>query len=120
MLRSACVRAAQGSMASADRAARRPAKAEGDRLPVIDISRLLDEGYDIQRLNQHFDDLIAELSLDYLLIDTHPGLNSETMLAIILPLAIATTDTRPRTVAAIPSRAPSPGPWRETCSSPHQ
>jgi len=48
------------------------------------ISRLLDEGYDIQRLNTHIDGLIAELELDFLLIDTHPGLNDESMLTTAL------------------------------------
>ena len=31
-----------------------------------------------------FRDLIAALSLDYLLIDTHPGLNEETLLSIAI------------------------------------
>jgi septum site-determining protein MinD len=44
------------------------------------ISRILDEGYDVQRLNTHFDALMDEFDLDILLIDTHPGLNRETML----------------------------------------
>ena len=44
------------------------------------ITRLVDEGYDVQRLNSHFDELISELELDYLFIDTHPGLNRETLL----------------------------------------
>ena len=44
------------------------------------ISRILDEGYDAKRLNSHFDALIDELDLDCLFIDTHPGLNKETML----------------------------------------
>ena len=44
------------------------------------ISRILDEGYDVQRLNTHFDELMEQFDLDLLLIDTHPGLNRETML----------------------------------------
>lgn len=44
------------------------------------ISRILDEGYEASRLNSHFDELMNELDLDCLLIDTHPGLNRETML----------------------------------------
>jgi MinD-like ATPase involved in chromosome partitioning or flagellar assembly len=44
------------------------------------ISRILDEGYEASRLNSHFDELMEELDLDALLIDTHPGLNRETML----------------------------------------
>ena len=44
------------------------------------ISRILDEGYEVSRLNSHFDELMESLDLDCLLIDTHPGLNRETML----------------------------------------
>lgn len=44
------------------------------------ITRILDEGYDVQRLNSHFDQLISEYRLDFLIIDTHPGLNRETLL----------------------------------------
>jgi septum site-determining protein MinD len=48
------------------------------------ITRLLEEGYDINRLSDNFDVLLDEFDLDYLLIDTHPGLNKETMLAAAL------------------------------------
>ena len=44
------------------------------------IARILDEGYDIQRLNSHIHDLLRLLKLDCLLIDSHPGLNRETLL----------------------------------------
>lgn len=44
------------------------------------ITRILDEGYDVERLNAHFDRLIQEYELDFLVIDTHPGLNRETIL----------------------------------------
>jgi MinD-like ATPase involved in chromosome partitioning or flagellar assembly len=44
------------------------------------ILRLLDEGYDPNRLGSHFDQLIKDLELDLLFIDTHPGLNNETKL----------------------------------------
>jgi MinD-like ATPase involved in chromosome partitioning or flagellar assembly len=44
------------------------------------IAKIIDEGYDVNNLNSHFDDLLEALDLDYLLIDTHPGLNRETML----------------------------------------
>ena len=47
-----------------------------------DIARILRDGYDVVRLNEGFRDLAEELDLDYLLIDTHPGLNEETMLSI--------------------------------------
>ena len=45
---------------------------------------MLREGYDVGLLNDGFRDLIDELSLDYLLIDTHPGLNEETLLSIAI------------------------------------
>lgn len=44
------------------------------------ITRVIDEGYDVNLLNSHFDELIEALELDYLFIDTHPGLNKETLL----------------------------------------
>jgi MinD-like ATPase involved in chromosome partitioning or flagellar assembly len=47
-----------------------------------DIARVLREGYDVGRLNDGFQDLAARLSLDHLFIDTHPGLNEETLLSI--------------------------------------
>jgi MinD-like ATPase involved in chromosome partitioning or flagellar assembly len=47
-----------------------------------EIARVLREGYDVSLLNDGFHDLIAVLHLDALLIDTHPGLNEETLLSI--------------------------------------
>ncbi|MDB9524596.1 MinD/ParA family protein [Oscillatoria sp. CS-180] len=47
-----------------------------------DIARVLREGYDIEYLGQGLQALVNELSLDYLLVDTHPGLNEETLLSI--------------------------------------
>jgi MinD-like ATPase involved in chromosome partitioning or flagellar assembly len=47
-----------------------------------EIARILREGYDVIRLNDGFQQLIRSLKLDYLLIDTHPGLNEETLLSI--------------------------------------
>ena len=49
-----------------------------------DIARVLREGYDVGKLNDGFRDLAKELQLDYLLIDTHPGLNEETLLSITI------------------------------------
>lgn len=46
------------------------------------IARVLREGYDVARLNEGFQQLIKVLDLDYLLIDTHPGVNEETLLSI--------------------------------------
>jgi MinD-like ATPase involved in chromosome partitioning or flagellar assembly len=51
-------------------------------IKATDIARVLREGYDVVRLNDGFQELIRNLKLDYLLIDTHPGLNEETLLSI--------------------------------------
>lgn len=53
------------------------------------IARVLREGYDVELLNDGFHSLISELSLDVLLIDTHPGLNEETLLSIAVSDALA-------------------------------
>lgn len=47
-----------------------------------EIARILREGCDARRLTSGFRRLITELDLDVLLIDTHPGLNEETLLSI--------------------------------------
>ncbi|BAY42702.1 cobyrinic acid a,c-diamide synthase [Scytonema sp. HK-05] len=49
-----------------------------------EISRILREGYDARLLNEGLGNLSRRLKLDYLLIDTHPGINEETLLSIIL------------------------------------
>jgi MinD-like ATPase involved in chromosome partitioning or flagellar assembly len=49
-----------------------------------EIARVLREGYDVGRLNDGFQELIRCLNLDYLLIDTHPGLNEETLLSLAI------------------------------------
>ena len=49
-----------------------------------DIARVLREGYDVGTLNDGFRDLAKDLQLDFLLIDTHPGLNEETLLSITI------------------------------------
>jgi MinD-like ATPase involved in chromosome partitioning or flagellar assembly len=49
-------------------------------MAIDDISRVLAEGYNVNKLNKEFRRLIDTLSLDYLLLDTHPGLNRETLL----------------------------------------
>lgn len=51
-------------------------------IKAAEIARILREGYDVVRLNDGFQELIRTLKLDYLLIDTHPGLNEETLLSI--------------------------------------
>jgi MinD-like ATPase involved in chromosome partitioning or flagellar assembly len=49
-----------------------------------EIGRVIKEGYDVGILNDGFKRLIRELKLDYLLIDTHPGVNEETLLSIVV------------------------------------
>ena len=49
-----------------------------------EIARILREGYDVGLLNEGFRDLIAALRLDALLVDTHPGLNEETLLSMAI------------------------------------
>jgi MinD-like ATPase involved in chromosome partitioning or flagellar assembly len=49
-----------------------------------EIARVLREGYDVSLLNDGFQEVIKALSLDVLIIDTHPGLNEETLLSIAI------------------------------------
>mgnify|MGYP005855785147 CR=1 FL=1 len=54
-----------------------------------EIARVLREGYDVSLLNDGFHELIEKLDLDVLMIDTHPGLNEETLLSIAVSDALA-------------------------------
>lgn len=47
-----------------------------------DIAMIISEGYDMEILQQGFLQLSEYFQLDYLFIDTHPGLNEETLLSI--------------------------------------
>jgi MinD-like ATPase involved in chromosome partitioning or flagellar assembly len=49
-----------------------------------DIAKVLRQGYDVELLNEGFRALSKELALDVLVIDTHPGLNEETLLSITI------------------------------------
>jgi septum site-determining protein MinD len=51
-------------------------------LKTGEIARILREGYDVALLNDGLHDLLKRLRLDYLFIDTHPGVNEETLLSI--------------------------------------
>lgn len=53
-----------------------------------EIARILREGYDVGLLNDGFQNLVTELGLDVLMIDTHPGLNEETLLSIAISDAL--------------------------------
>lgn len=50
-------------------------------MKVEALTRIVAESYDVSLLNDQFDDLMEELALDYLLLDSHPGLTKETMLS---------------------------------------
>ncbi len=49
-----------------------------------EISRVLREGYDVNLLNRGLQTLRRQLQLDYLFIDTHPGINDETLLSVAI------------------------------------
>lgn len=53
-----------------------------------DISKVIREGYNPAKLNDGFEDLIDDLELDALIVDTHPGLNDETLLSIAISDAL--------------------------------
>jgi len=55
---------------------------------VNEIARVLREGYDMGLLNDGYQRLLKELQLDVLMIDTHPGLNEETLLSIAISDAL--------------------------------
>jgi septum site-determining protein MinD len=54
-----------------------------------EIARVLREGYDVGLLNDGFHRLVEDLKLDVLMIDTHPGLNEETLLSIAISDSLA-------------------------------
>jgi MinD-like ATPase involved in chromosome partitioning or flagellar assembly len=54
-----------------------------------EITRVLREGYDAQLLTHGLRSLIEALQLDVLVIDTHPGLNEETLLSIVISDVLA-------------------------------
>ncbi len=82
-----CERMAQ---AACDVSSALPPGAEGriflipSSVNAADIARIINDGYDMELLSSGFHALARELALDVLLIDTHPGLNEETLLSIAL------------------------------------
>ena len=48
------------------------------------IARVLREGYDAEMLTRGLRALVDRLELDFLIIDTHPGLTEETLLSLII------------------------------------
>ncbi len=53
-------------------------------LKALEIARIAREGYDIELLNEALMQLCGTRALDYLILDTHPGLNNETLLSIAM------------------------------------
>ena len=53
-------------------------------LKAGEIAKVLKEGYDVERLNDGFEELLDALELDVLFIDTHPGMNEETLLSVAI------------------------------------
>ncbi len=57
-------------------------------LKAGEIARVLREKFDFALLSDGFQELVEALKLDYLLIDTHPGLNEETLLSVAISDAL--------------------------------
>lgn len=53
-----------------------------------EITRVLREGYDARLLTEGIRQLVGDLSLDVLVLDTHPGLNEETLLSLVISDAL--------------------------------
>jgi MinD-like ATPase involved in chromosome partitioning or flagellar assembly len=51
-------------------------------MSATDITRILREGYEVSDLKNGFTDVVKAKDLDYLIIDTHPGLDRETLLSM--------------------------------------
>lgn len=49
-----------------------------------DIARILRDGYDVELLSKGIKEMARAFDLDFVFIDTHPGLNEETLLSITL------------------------------------
>lgn len=57
-------------------------------LSAPEITKVLREGYNIEHLIEGYYQICRELELDYLLIDSHPGINEETLLSISISDAL--------------------------------
>jgi MinD-like ATPase involved in chromosome partitioning or flagellar assembly len=53
-----------------------------------EITRVLREGYDARALTEGIRSLVDDLALDVLVLDTHPGLNEETLLSLVISDAL--------------------------------
>jgi septum site-determining protein MinD len=57
-------------------------------IDATDIARVMHDGYDVSLLHEGIGALVEGLELDLLLLDTHPGLNEETLLSIAVSDAV--------------------------------
>lgn len=57
-------------------------------IKVAEIARILKEGYSALLLSEGYRKLCEDFQLDYLFIDTHPGLNEETLLSVAISDAL--------------------------------
>jgi septum site-determining protein MinD len=57
-------------------------------IDATDIARVMHDGYDVSLLHEGIGALVRDLALDLLLLDTHPGLNEETLLSIAVSDAV--------------------------------
>ena len=57
-------------------------------IDATDIARVMHDGYDVSLLHEGIGALVRDLALDLLLLDTHPGLNEETLLSIAVADAV--------------------------------
>ncbi len=53
-------------------------------IKASDVAKILREGYNHAKLGDGFNELVDALGLDFLIIDTHPGCNDATLLAMAL------------------------------------
>lgn len=53
-------------------------------MDISEISKILRDGYNVKRLQDGLKKVGEQLKLDYLFIDTHPGINEETLLSLSL------------------------------------
>lgn len=51
-------------------------------LSASEIAKILREGYNVEKLVDGIHEAAEKLKLDYLILDTHPGINEETLLSI--------------------------------------
>ena len=51
---------------------------------ATDIARVLKEGYSVEKLTAGFDKLLEDLNLDFLFVDTHPGMSEETLMSVAI------------------------------------